>query len=82
MVYKVVRQYLKDTTAHGFKYVGQAESWSQGAAWAVLIAASFAVSASLVASNLREASDNPFVTSISSVPVQGCKHFDNLLSYW
>ncbi len=70
MAWEVAREYMRDTTLHGFRYIAEAGGWLQRAAWVAVLVASFAVAAFLCASNLQEASENPFVTSTEYINVQ------------
>lgn len=69
MSFKVIKSYLEETTIHGFRYVGEAGSIAKRLTWSVLITISFTLAARLIAANLRDTSENPFVTSVTTVPV-------------
>lgn len=67
-----VRDYLRETTVHGFRYlVDEGASRAGRAAWAAAVAASFAASAVLVAGTLGDAAGDPISTSVASVPAAG-----------
>ncbi len=69
-----MKRYLRDTTIHGFRHLlrqGKGESDAWRLAWAVVIALSFGGSGFIVASFLRDHNQNPMVTTIDFVPIQG-----------
>ncbi len=70
MALGILRSYFQETSIHGFHYVGEAGSLHKRLIWATLIIISFTMAALLMRSNLRDTKENPFVTSITTVPVQ------------
>ncbi len=65
-----VKGYFRDTTLHGFRYLVDEGSFLVRLTWLALIVTSFVVASLSFLTSLQEARDNPFVTTLDSVPVQ------------
>ncbi len=61
---------LRETTVHGFRYVVEGRSSGERLAWVFAIAGAFAFSGYLANCAIREARENPVVTSIEIVGVR------------
>ena len=70
MAKKMLKRYLQRTTVHGMQYIAEEKSFVFRMAWACLVLLSFTTAVLLIIANLRDAADNPFVTSVDTVSVQ------------
>ncbi len=59
----LMRDYFRETTVHGFRYVVEGRSAAERTAWVAAIAAAFLYSSLLVHQALEEARENPISTS-------------------
>ncbi len=59
-----IKGYLQETTVHGFRYVVEGRTVAERAAWVVAILIAFAYASVLVHSAIKEAEENPVVTSV------------------
>ncbi len=70
MLLRHVRHFLQETTIHGFRYLGGGTCLLEKALWSCLIALSLIACTFLILSSFREVAENPFLTSVDSVPIQ------------
>ena len=67
---KSVNEYLESTTIHGFSYLSIGRGILEKLAWLVIICTCFTFAAFLIQQSLKEAKENPVMTTVESVPIQ------------
>ena len=65
-----VRGYLESTTIHGFSYLGASKSVIERVAWVLIIGTCFALAWTLIVKNIKDANENPVLTTFENVPVK------------
>ncbi len=63
------RDYMRETTVHGLRYLVEERSIPIKCLWLAAISACFSVVLAAFASSLRDARDSPFITTLDTVPV-------------
>ncbi len=63
------KEYLQNSTLHGFKYVAEGRGFLERLAWVGLIATAFLAASLITVTTMRETSDNPFMTTMEQMPV-------------
>ena len=65
-----IRQYLSETTVHGFRYLVETKSNVERLIWVVVICISVAVCISMVIENVTNTIQNPIITNIETTEIQ------------
>ncbi len=65
-----LRKFFRETTIHGFRFLVDGTSLLEKALWFCLIVLSLLACTFLILSSFRDTAENPFLTSVDSIPIQ------------
>ena len=66
----VLRQYLRETTVHGLRYLIEGRNWFEVAVWGIVITLGFTLSLAGVYTSINDSFNNPLLTSIQITQIQ------------
>ena len=68
-----LQQYLKETTAHGFRYLIEGRNICEIAAWIIVITFCFTMTFIGIYTSITDSFNNPILTSVQTTNIQQVK---------